>query len=260
MNLIFKRPNVLTLPLLLVLSLGLVTDSNAQIRGNEEEEEPILIEQEDLDELRLWIERDQKYEKVLFKAIRFIEDDEQKKHPVPYLFMSMAYFGIHNSDDAELRETYQVEKMKALKNACKYASKFVKKDKENDFVPQDQDYLDELRRETMDAANAEWDIEKYSKAKSYYKYLSDIDTEDPGAKMMFGTCVLLMGDRRQADEIWEETINLLENQQARGLTSNQQLLLRVAFDRTIEAAQDQSPEMARRFSRIQDELPMSSGR
>ena len=182
MNLIFKRPNVLTLPLLLVLSLGLVTDSNAQIRGNEEEEEPILIEQEDLDELRLWIERDQKYEKVLFKAIRFIEDDEQKKHPVPYLFMSMAYFGIHNSDDAELRETYQVEKMKALKNACKYASKFVKKDKENDFVPQDQDYLDELRRETMDAANAEWDIEKYSKAKSYYKYLSDIDTEDPGGQ------------------------------------------------------------------------------
>jgi len=116
-----------------------------------------------------------------------------------------------------------------------------------------------LRRETMDAASNEWDNEKYSKAKSYYKYLSDIDAEDPGAKMMYGTCVLLMGDRRQAVELWEESINLLENQQARGLTSNQQLLLSVAFDRTIEATEEKDPEMARRFDRIQGELP-SGGR
>ena len=240
MNLIFKQPAVLTLPLLLVLSLGSATLSHAQIRGDEEEEEPILIEQDDLDELLTWIV-DEKYEKVLFKAIRYIEDDEQKKHPAPYLYMSMAYFGIHTSDDSELRETYEVEKMKALKNACKYASKFVKKDKEIEFVPQELDYLDKLRRETMDAASNEWDNEKYSKAKSYYKYLSDIDAEDPGAKMMYGTCVLLMGDRRQAVELWEESINLLENQQARGLTSNQQLLLSVAFDRTIEATEEKIP-------------------
>ena len=42
--------------------------------------------------------------------------DDQKKHPVPYLYMAKAYLAIHNSDDSDLRESYEVDKMKALKN------------------------------------------------------------------------------------------------------------------------------------------------
>ena len=37
-----------------------------------------------------------KYEKVLYKAIRYTEDDDTKKEPVPYVFMSMAFFKISN--------------------------------------------------------------------------------------------------------------------------------------------------------------------
>ena len=81
------------------LHLGAPQTSFGQIR-DEEEEEPILIEEDDLNELLMWIV-DEKYEKVLYKAIRYTEDDEQKKHPMPYLYMSKAYMGIHNSDDPD---------------------------------------------------------------------------------------------------------------------------------------------------------------
>ena len=49
-------------------TLGAPQTSFGQIR-DEEEEEPILIEEDDLNELLMWIV-DEKYEKVLYKAIR----------------------------------------------------------------------------------------------------------------------------------------------------------------------------------------------
>ncbi len=53
-------------------------------RYGDEDEAP-LIPQEDFDELLMWMV-DGKYEKVLYKAIRYTEDDETKKEPVPYVF------------------------------------------------------------------------------------------------------------------------------------------------------------------------------
>ena len=205
---------------------------SAQIRG-EEEEEPILVAEKDLNQLSVWFV-DGKYEKVLYKAIRYTEDDEQKKHPMPYLYMAKAYLGIHNSDDADLREAYEVDKMKALKNALKYAGKFVKKDKEQEYIFQEQEYIEELRKETIIAAETEMDNGKFTKAKSYYKYLTTLDKEDPGAWMMYGTVYLTLKARRDADKSWETARNLLLDQQARGLTEGQQELLQYAFVTTIE--------------------------
>jgi len=48
-------------------------------RYGDEDEAP-LIPQEDFDELLMWMV-DGKYEKVLYKAIRYTEDDETKKSP-----------------------------------------------------------------------------------------------------------------------------------------------------------------------------------
>ena len=89
------------------------------------------------------------------------------------------------SDDADLREAYEVDKLKALKNALKYASKFVKKDREKDYVPSEQEFIEELRKETLVAAETEING-KYTKAKGYHKYLTALDEEDPGAWLMFG--------------------------------------------------------------------------
>lgn len=220
------------LAMALFLTLAAAPQLSAQIR-EEEEEEPILVSENELNQLLVWYV-DGKYEKVLYKAIRYTEDDEQKKHPMPYLYMAKAYLGIHNSDDADLRESYEVDKLKALKNALKYAGKFVKKDKEQEYIFEELEYIEDLRKETIIAAETEMDNGKFTKAKSYYKYLTTLDKEDPGAWMMYGTVFLTLKARRDADKAWEKARNLLLDQQARGLTEGQRELLQYAFVTTIE--------------------------
>ena len=233
MNISFSRPSLLaSLSFLLILCTGVTLDAQGQ-RNRNDDEEPILIPDEDLDELLEWCV-DGKYEKVLYKAIRYTEDDEQKKHPMPYFYMSKAYLSIHKSDDADLREAYEVDKLKALKNALKYASKFVKKDREKDYVPSEQEFIEELRKETLVAAETEIDNGKYTKAKGYYKYLTALDEEDPGAWLMFGTVYLTLKARRDAEVCWEKAKNLILDQQGRGLTEGQNELLQFAFVFTIE--------------------------
>ena len=220
------------LAMALFLTLAAAPQLSAQIH-EEEEEEPILVSENELNQLLVWYV-DGKYEKVLYKAIRYTEDDEQKKHPMPYLYMAKAYLGIHNSDDADLREAYEVDKLKALKNALKYAGKFVKKDKEQEYIFEELEYIEDLRKETIIAAETEMDNGKFTKAKSYYKYLTTLDKEDPGAWMMYGTVFLTLKARRDADKAWETARNLLLDQQARGLTEGQGELLQYAFVTTIE--------------------------
>lgn len=220
------------LAMALFLTLATAPQLSAQIR-EEEEEEPILVSENELNQLLVWYV-DGKYEKVLYKAIRYTEDDEQKKHPMPYLYMAKAYLGIHNSDDADLREAYEVDKLKALKNALKYAGKFVKKDKEQEYIFEELEYIEDLRKETIIAAETEMDNGKFTKAKSYYKYLTTLDKEDPGAWMMYGTVFLTLKARRDAEKAWETARNLLLDQQARGLTEGQRELLQYAFVTTIE--------------------------
>ena len=80
MNISFSRPSLLaSLSLLLIFCAGVSVEAQAQ--RNKDDEDPILIKQEDLDELLEWCV-DGKYEKVLYKAIRYTEDDKQKKHPM----------------------------------------------------------------------------------------------------------------------------------------------------------------------------------
>ena len=254
MNKISLRPSWMSLALLLGILCSMpVSSAYGQIR-EDEEEEPILIKESELNQLLMW-HVDEKYEKVLYKAIRYTEDDEQKKHPLPYLYMAKAYLGVHNSDDPDLRESYEVDKLKALKNALKYAGKFVKKDKEQEYVPKDLDFMEELRKETIIAAETEMDNEKYTKAKSYYKYLTTLDKEDPGAWMMFGTVYLTLKARRDADKAWETAKNLLLDQQGRGLTEGQRDLLQYAFVTTLERLDALGdPAAAREWISIGDDL------
>ena len=254
MNKISLRPSWMSLALLLGILCSMpVSSAFGQIR-EDEEEEPILIKESELNQLLMW-HVDEKYEKVLYKAIRYTEDDEQKKHPLPYLYMAKAYLGVHNSDDPDLREAYEVDKLKALKNALKYAGKFVKKDKEQEYVPKDLDFMEELRKETIIAAETEMDNEKYTKAKSYYKYLTTLDKEDPGAWMMFGTVYLTLKARRDADKAWETAKNLLLDQQGRGLTEGQRDLLQYAFVSTLERLDALGdPAAAREWISIGDDL------
>ena len=148
---------------------------------------------------------DEKYERVLFRAIGFTEKENTKKHPEPYGYMARAYLKIHQSDDPELKENYP----KALKESLKYCTKFIKKDKELEYVPDQLEFIEELRFETIAQADTEMDAEKYTRAKSLYSYLTKLDKSDPAAYVMLGLANYYGKATRDATEQFGIAIELM---------------------------------------------------
>jgi len=218
------------LSLLFIGTLLLSTDVSAQKGNQEDEEKPKkpLISQAEYNKLLMWIV-DEKYENVLYKCIRYTEDEKTKKLPLPYIYMGQAYLGIHLTEDNELRETFQVDKLKALKNSLKYTAKYRKKDKENLHYHEYTEFFDELWDETKNAAETEMDNEKFTKAKSYYKYLTTIDPEDPGAWLMYAAVYQHLKSRKEAADTYEKARQLLIEFGGRGLRDVQLELLHFAI-------------------------------
>ena len=223
------------LSLLFVASILFSSDALAQ-RGNQDDDEKPkkpLISQEEYNKLLMWYV-DGKYENILYKCIRYTEDDKTKKLPLPYIYMAQAHMGIHLSDDHELREKFEADKNKALKNSLKYAAKYRKKDKELEHYNDFTEYFDILWTQTSNAAETEMDNEKYTKAKSYYKYLTTIDPEDPGAMLMYAAVFQRLKSRKEAEETYEKARNLIIEFGGRGLREVQTELLHSAIIYNVE--------------------------
>lgn len=144
---------------------------------------------------------DGNYEKLISKAEKYTDDSDTRRDPRPFLYISMAYFEI--SKNEELSEDYP----KAFRDALKYASKFSKKDKENEYFREHRDYLDELRSEAMREADlfmADNDVRGMSQAARIYKYLVDIDPNDVGSVMMYSAVLYKINRRGEADLLMRE--------------------------------------------------------
>ncbi|MEY5044186.1 MAG: hypothetical protein RJA19_1413 [Bacteroidota bacterium] len=207
---------------LLIAILGPATPCLAQ------DEKP-LIPESVYDEMLMWMV-DGKYEKVLYKAIRYTEEEATSKEPRPYVFMAEAYFRISQSDDAVLKTKYP----NALKDALKYAVKFRKKDKDDQFFAGYMEFINALRRVAMNEAEAMVDEEKFAKAKGMYKYLYDLDAEDAGAWIMYGTVLWKAKATRDAQEAWAVAEKLLTETGGKGLQPIQIDLLKYAIIYTAE--------------------------
>ena len=109
--------------LLFICSFLIPSEGLAQ-RGKDDNDRPKkpVISQEEYNKLLMWLV-DEKYENILYKCIRYTEEDKTKKEPLPYIYIAQAHMGIHLSDDHELREAHEADKNKSLKNSLKYASK-----------------------------------------------------------------------------------------------------------------------------------------
>ena len=137
---------------------------------------------------------DEDYEKALRKCENYQMDDDTRKDPVPYIYMSMAYF--HMSKNPEYAEEYP----KAFKDALKYAARFRRKDRDNEFMGEFSRYMSQLREVAIVETNALLDQEKYIQAKMFYKYLTDLDEEDIGAHLMMAYTLRQSRSKRDAEE------------------------------------------------------------
>jgi len=136
---------------------------------------------------------DEKYEKCLYKADKYINSDKTKKDALPYLFVSRCYFEMSKRD--EFKEKYP----NAAKDCFKFATKYIVKDKERSFYAEHEDYFTELRTKAITEAELSMDNKKYSQSKTYYDYLTDWDKNDAGAWLMMGVSFEFAKQKKEAE-------------------------------------------------------------
>ncbi len=123
---------------------------------------------------------DGKYDKLLYKSMDYIDDEDTRRDALPYLYTSMCYFQM-----SQLEE-YDEEFPRAFKDAVKYCVKYRKKDASGFYVADNAEYIDDLKRQTYEVADGYYQTDKIAKAKSFYKDLVGIDPIDWGAWLLKG--------------------------------------------------------------------------
>lgn len=149
---------------------------------------------------------DEKYEKLLYRAEKYTLDDDTKKQPLPYLYMSMAFYEISKTPE-DFDEDFAKG---AFKNSLKYAVKYRKKDKESEYFAEHEEYFDNIRKGCVAEAEIYNDQEKYTKSKGLYKYLTGIDKNDPGAWLFKGYAEYKLKSRKDAGLSFGEAKRVVE--------------------------------------------------
>jgi tetratricopeptide (TPR) repeat protein len=148
---------------------------------------------------------DGKYDKLLYKSMGYIEDDETRRDPLPYLYTSMCYY------EMSQLEEYDEEFPRAFKDAVKYCVKYRKKDESGFYVAQNEEYIDKLKLQTFEEADNYFQLGKVSKAKSYFKYLVGMDPNDWGAWLLKGVSEAQLNMTSDAKISLETAVKGLEN-------------------------------------------------
>ena len=117
----------------------------------------------------------EKYEDVAYKGINMIESDKYKKDPEIYLYIAMAWYEISQMNDEEMGEEYP----NSLRDAFKYAAKFVKKDRDGVWYDDNSDFFEDLKKAGIaDAEQWIGDPKKLRNAVSSYKYMTKAMPDD----------------------------------------------------------------------------------
>ncbi len=176
--------------------------------------------------LKLFV--DEKYEKVLYKAENYTLSDDTKKDALPYLFMSMSFFEIAKID--AMKEKYP----DAFKNSLKYASKYGQKDVERAFVSDYEDYFAKFRKAVISEAETFMDNLKFTKAKSYYDCLVDLDKNDAGAHLMMGMVYQSLKSKKESEAFYASGKKLISDKSC-SMSAEQRVLLKAAIIRLAES-------------------------
>jgi hypothetical protein len=129
---------------------------------------------------------DEKYEDVLAKAQSYTENDDTKKDPLPYLYISMSLYEMSKIEKFRAMEEYK----KADKDAVKWAEKYRKKDKEKQFFDNYADFWAELNTMAGESGLNFYDEgpKGMSKAKQMFDGMTGYYPENPGPWLMLALC------------------------------------------------------------------------
>ncbi len=151
---------------------------------------------------------DKKYENVLNKAENYTLRDDTKKHPLPYLYISMSMYEMSKMEKYTKQEQYK----NAFKDAMKYCSKYAAKDKEKKYVDEFPDFFVNFRKDITVEGDLMYENQKYTKAKLYYDCLIDVEPNDAGAHIMLALCFAHAKAVKDSDTEFAKAKELLVSQ------------------------------------------------
>jgi hypothetical protein len=137
---------------------------------------------------------DGKIESVLMKAEKLMDNDKYKQSPEPYLWASICYLELYRSEDPKIQSYYK----NALKDAQKYAAKAVSKDEDGNFIRENWEFIEDLKKESLLEANEQRGSEDYRKANYTFKQLAKIDTSDDNVLFLKGIMELRLNNQYEA--------------------------------------------------------------
>lgn len=142
---------------------------------------------------------DEEYTKCIAKAGRYTERDDTKRDPLPYLYLSMCHH------EMSLLEEYQndPEYRHAERDALKFAVRFRKKDKHNEFFPNYEDFFMALNERAMESGLNHYEMGHFSKARRIFDRMVDYMPENAGAWRMKALCEEHLRLHRDAEESLE---------------------------------------------------------
>ena len=140
-----------------------------------------------IDEL-VFLYVDEKYDKVVAKAVALTENEAYKKNPLPLIYASMGYYQISRRPD-KYEQGKGAEYENALKNAQKYMYSFTKKDaKANEYYNDYKEYYVLLMDTSNKVGQHYFLMEDYRKGAGAYKYAIKAFPNDPILLLWEGIC------------------------------------------------------------------------
>jgi hypothetical protein len=128
------------------------------------------------------------YQDCLDDALKYTEKDKTRRESEPYLYASMVYMKYYNNPNY-----VEVDKDDLLKDALKYAAKFVKyetKNEESDLVTQNKEALLELKKISVELAEYFYIEENFRKATYFLKKFDKVK-QNPEILLVIGNCQIL---------------------------------------------------------------------
>jgi hypothetical protein len=185
---------------------------------------------------------DEQYEKCLVKAENYTLKEATKKDALPFLYISMCLY------EMSKLEKFSDDYPKAAVEALKYAVKYRKKDKDNEFFASYEDYWADLNTMAMEMGEVYLDDERgASKARMTFRYMTQYYPENPGAWLMLALSEYSKNMKREGDESikgFEEAYNGVPD--LNRLPPDQKKLLRTGLIRMSEYLMEKGERSAAR--------------
>lgn len=149
------------------------------------------------------------YEDCLNRALKLTEKDKTRREAEPYLYVAMVYTKYYNDPDY-----LEIEKDDLLKDALKYAAKFVKydaKDENSNLMAQNKEPINEIERITVELAQFFYVEENYRKT-AYYLKKSYKMKENPQVLMALANAQILSRSIREGERSFNLALEQISEQ------------------------------------------------